>query len=309
MSEEKQSFFKRLTQGLAKTRNHIASNFDSIFGGGLDEDFFEDIEEILITSDFGVQTTERVVEKLEERVKDEHITDGAVCKEALKNILKDELREDEDSDLYGFEDVPSVILLVGVNGAGKTTTAGKLASNYKNEGKRVMLAAADTYRAAAVDQLKTWSERSSVTMISGSENSDPASVVYDACHAAQARKTDLLICDTAGRLHNKKNLMNELNKIYRVVEKEYPDAKLETFVVLDGTTGQNALVQAKEFGESAKLTGAIITKLDGTAKGGIALAVKTELGIPVKFIGVGEQIGDLQKFDADAFVEAMFEGE
>ena len=200
-----------------------------------------------------------------------------------------------------------VILLVGVNGAGKTTTAGKLASSYRNAGKRVLLAAADTYRAAATDQLKKWSERSEVPMIMGAEGSDPASVVFDAVHAAKARKTDLLICDTAGRLHNKKNLMNELNKIYRVIEKEYPEAHMETFVVLDGTTGQNALVQAREFGESAKLDGAVITKLDGTAKGGMAMAVQEELGIPIKFIGVGEHLEDLQKFDPDAFVDALFE--
>ena len=307
MAEEKKSFFKRLSEGLAKTRNHIAAGFDTIFLGttGIDDDFYDDIEELLITSDFGVQTTENIIEELRQRVYDRHITKASDCRAMLIEILKEELRS--DADLYAFENVPSVILLVGVNGAGKTTTAGKLASSYRNAGKRVLLAAADTYRAAATDQLKKWSERSEVPMIMGAEGSDPASVVFDAVHAAKARKTDLLICDTAGRLHNKKNLMNELNKIYRVIEKEYPEAHMETFVVLDGTTGQNALVQAREFGESAKLDGAVITKLDGTAKGGMAMAVQEELGIPIKFIGVGEHLEDLQKFDPDAFVDALFE--
>ena len=307
MAEEKKSFFKRLSEGLAKTRNHIAAGFDTIFLGttGIDDDFYDDIEELLITSDFGVQTTENIIEELRQRVYDRHITKASDCRAMLIEILKEELRS--DADLYAFENAPSVILLVGANGAGKTTTAGELASSYRNAGKRVLLAAADTYRAAATDQLKKWSERSEVPMIMGAEGSDPASVVFDAVHAAKARKTDLLICDTAGRLHNKKNLMNELNKIYRVIEKEYPEAHMETFVVLDGTTGQNALVQAREFGESAKLDGAVITKLDGTAKGGMAMAVQEELGIPIKFIGVGEHLEDLQKFDPDAFVDALFE--
>ncbi|MBQ1332045.1 MAG: signal recognition particle-docking protein FtsY [Lachnospiraceae bacterium] len=306
MAEEKKSFFKRLSEGLTKTRNHIAAGFDEIFLGtsGIDDDFYDDIEELLITSDFGVQTTEKVIEELRQRVYDGHITKTGDCRQLLIRILKEQLTQ--EGDLYAFEQVPSVILLVGVNGAGKTTTAGKLAANYRNAGKRVLLAAADTYRAAATDQLKKWSERSEVPMITGAEGSDPASVVFDAAHAAKARKTDLLICDTAGRLHNKKNLMNELNKIFRVLEKEYPEAHLETLVVLDGTTGQNALVQAKEFGESTKLDGAIITKLDGTAKGGMAMAVQDELNIPVKFIGVGEHLEDLQKFDPEAFVDALF---
>ena len=307
MSEEKKGFFKRLVAGLTKTRDNIVSGFDSIFSGysAIDEDFYEEIEETLIMGDLGIHTTMAVMENLKSKVKEQHIKEPAECKELLKNSLKEQMNLGENA--YEFENRPSVVLVFGVNGVGKTTSVGKLAGQLKDSGKKVLLAAADTFRAAAIEQLTEWANRAGVDVISGQEGSDPAAIVYDAVHAAKARKTDVLICDTAGRLHNKKNLMEELRKIYRIIDKEYPEAYKETLVVLDGTTGQNALAQAKQFGEVADITGIILTKLDGTAKGGIAIAIQSELGIPVKYIGIGEKIDDLQKFDADQFIDALFE--
>lgn len=307
MSEEKKGFFKRLVAGLTKTRDNIVSGFDSIFSGysAIDEDFYEEIEETLIMGDLGIHTTMAVMENLKSKVKEQHIKEPAECKELLKNSLKEQMNLGENA--YEFENRPSVVLVIGVNGVGKTTSVGKLAGQLKDSGKKVLLAAADTFRAAAIEQLTEWANRAGVDVISGQEGSDPAAIVYDAVHAAKARKTDVLICDTAGRLHNKKNLMEELRKIYRIIDKEYPEAYKETLVVLDGTTGQNALAQAKQFGEVADITGIILTKLDGTAKGGIAIAIQSELGIPVKYIGIGEKIDDLQKFDADQFIDALFE--
>lgn len=305
MAEEKKGFFRRLVQGLTKTRKSIGNGLNSIFGlPYIDDDFYEELEETLIMSDMGVQTTEAVIEKLQEDVRENHIKDPAACRDFLMDSIKEQMHV-SDTD-YAFEDQTSVVLFVGVNGVGKTTTIGKLALKLKDQGRKVVLAAADTFRAAAAEQLNVWAERAGVEIISGQEGQDPASVVYDAVSAAKARKADVLLVDTAGRLHNKKNLMNELNKIYRILGKEYPEAYLETLLVLDGTTGQNALVQAKSFAEAANITGIVLTKLDGTAKGGIAVAIQSELNIPVKYIGVGESIEDLQKFDPDEFVDALF---
>ena len=298
--------FSRLKDGLTKTRKSIASGLDYVFNGftHIDEDFYEELEEILVMADIGVTTTEIILDDLRKKVSENHITKPEECRELLISCIKEQMKVPEDA--YDFENRQSVIMMIGVNGVGKTTTCGKLAANYKNEGKNVVLCAADTFRAAAIEQLQMWSERSGVPIISQKEGSDPAAVVYDACNSARSKKTDLLICDTAGRLHNKKNLMDELGKINRVIDREFPDAHRETLVVLDGTTGQNALIQAKQFNEVAKITGIVITKLDGTAKGGIAIAIQRELNIPVKFIGVGEHLEDLQKFDVDAYVTALF---
>ena len=304
---EKKGFFKRLVSGLTKTRNSIASSINSVFSGfsKIDEDFYEELEEILIMADMGVYTTEKVIDSLREKVKENKIKEPEECRQLLVNSIKEQMKVDEKA--YDFENEKSVVLLIGVNVVGKTTTTGKLASRYKSEGKKVLMAAADTFRAAAIEQLTEWSNRSGVDIIAQKEGSDPAAVVYDAVNAAKARNTDILLCDTAGRLHNKKNLMEELKKISRIIEREYPDARREAFIVLDGTTGQNALSQAKQFSEVTDLTGIILTKLDGTAKGGIAIAIQSELNIPVKYIGVGEQIEDLQRFDSDAFVNALFD--
>ena len=304
---EKKGFFKRLVSGLSKTRNSIASSINSVFSGFsmIDEDFYEELEEILIMADMGVYTTEKVIDSLREKVKENKIKEPEECRQLFVNSIKEQMKVDEKA--YDFENEKSVVLLIGVNGVGKTTTTGKLASRYKSEGKKVLMAAADTFRAAAIEQLTEWSNRSGVDIIAQKEGSDPAAVVYDAVNAAKARNTDILLCDTAGRLHNKKNLMEELKKISRIIEREYPDARREAFIVLDGTTGQNALSQAKQFSEVTDLTGIILTKFDGTAKGGIAIAIQSELNIPVKYIGVGEQIEDLQRFDSDAFVNALFD--
>lgn len=306
MSEEKKGFFSRLVEGLTKTRNNIMSGFDAIFSGfsNIDEDFYEELEEVLVMADLGIHTTENIIEELKRKVKEQHIKEPQACKQLLSDTIKEQMRVDEEA--YQFEHQTSVVLVIGVNGVGKTTTIGKLAGQYKKAGKKVVLAAADTFRAAAIEQLTEWAHRAGVDIIAGQEGSDPASVIYDAIAAAKARKADILLCDTAGRLHNKKNLMEELKKINRIIEREYPDAYRETLVVLDGTTGQNALEQARQFGEVADLTGIILTKLDGTAKGGIAVAIQSELNVPVKYIGVGEHIDDLQKFDADTFVNALF---
>ena len=304
---EKKGFFKRMVEGLTKTRNNIVSGIDSIFSGfsAIDEDFYEEIEEILIMGDLGINATTAIVEDLKQKVKEQHIKEPAECKQLLIDSIKEQMNVGETA--YEFENRQSVVLVIGVNGVGKTTSVGKLAGKLKNQGKRVILAAADTFRAAAGEQLTEWANRAGVEIISGQEGSDPAAVVYDAIQASRARHADVLLCDTAGRLHNKKNLMAELGKINRVIEREYPEAYRETLVVLDGTTGQNALAQAKQFSEIADITGIILTKLDGTAKGGIAVAIHSELGIPVKYIGVGESIDDLQKFDADEFVNALFD--
>ena len=306
MAEEKQGFFKRLVNGLAKTRENIVSGIDSIFSGfsSIDDDFYEEIEEILIMGDIGINATTAIIEDLKTQVAEKHIKDPAECKQLLINSVTEQMRVEDTQ--YEFENRKSVILVVGVNGVGKTTSVGKLAGKLKDQGKKVVLAAADTFRAAAGEQLTQWANRAGVEIIGGQDGADPASVVYDAVAAAKARNADVLLCDTAGRLHNKKNLMEELRKIYRILEREYPEAYLETLVVLDGTTGQNALIQARQFSEAANLTGIILTKLDGTAKGGIAVAIQSELNIPVKYIGVGESIDDLQKFDAQAFVNALF---
>ena len=290
MAEEKKGFFKRLVQGLAKTRDNIVSGIDSIFSGfsSIDEDFYEEIEEILIMGDLGVHATTAIIENLKQKVKEERIKEPKQCKELLIASIREQM--DVGETAYRFEQEKSVVLVIGVNGVGKTTSVGKLAGKLKEQGKKVVLAAADTFRAAAGEQLSEWANRAGVEMIGGQEGADPASVVYDAVAAAKARNADVLLCDTAGRLHNKKNLMEELKKIHRILEKEYDDAFRETLVVLDGTTGQNALAQAKQFSEVAEITGIILTKMDGTAKGGIAVAIQSELGIPVKYIGVGESI-------------------
>ncbi|MDO4345154.1 MAG: signal recognition particle-docking protein FtsY [Eubacteriales bacterium] len=304
--EEKKGFFKRLAEGLSKTRANIVSGIDNIFSGfsSIDDDFYDEIEETLIMGDLGINATTAIIDDLKKKVKENHIKEPAECKQYLIDSIRQQM--DVGDTAYEFENRTSVVLVIGVNGVGKTTSVGKLAGKLKDQGKKVILAAADTFRAAAGEQLSEWANRAGVEIISGQEGSDPAAVVYDAVAAAKARHADVLLCDTAGRLHNKKNLMNELGKINRILEKEYPEAFRETLVVLDGTTGQNALVQAREFSEVADITGIILTKLDGTAKGGIAVAIHSELGIPVKYIGVGESIDDLQKFNADEFVNALF---
>lgn len=305
---EKKGFFGKLIHGLTKTRDNLKSGIDSLFSGfsEIDEDFYEELEEILIMADIGVVTTEKIIDHLREKVKEQKIKEIAVCRQLLIDSIKEQMRVNETA--YEFETRQSVVLLIGVNGVGKTTSVGKLAGQLKNRGKKVIVAAADTFRAAAIEQLTEWANRANVEIIAGQEGGDPAAVVFDAVNAAKARKADVLICDTAGRLHNKKNLMEELRKINRIIDREFPGVHRETLVVLDGTTGQNALAQAKQFGEVADITGIILTKLDGTAKGGIAIAIQSEMNIPVKYIGIGEQIDDLQKFDADAFVDALFEG-
>ena len=303
---EKKGFLGKLISGLTKTRDNLKSGIDSIFSGFSEiyEEIYEELEEVLIMADIGVATTEKIIDDLREKVKEQKIKEISVCRELLIRSIKEQMRVEETA--YEFEHEKSVVLLIGVNGVGKTTSVGKLAGQLKAQGKKVILAAADTFRAAAIEQLTEWSNRANVELIAGQEGGDPAAVVYDAVNAAKARKADVLICDTAGRLHNKKNLMEELRKINRIIDREYPEAHRETLVVLDGTTGQNALAQAKQFGEVADITGIILTKLDGTAKGGIAIAIQSEMHIPVKYIGIGEKIEDLQKFDADAFVDALF---
>lgn len=304
---KKKGFFGKLIDGLTKTRDSFVSGLENVFSGfsEIDDDFYEELEEVLIMADIGVATTEKIIENLQAKVKENKIKEVAVCRQLLIDSIKEQMRVHDDA--YDFENKKSVVMLIGVNGVGKTTSVGKLASQFKADGKKVILAAADTFRAAAIEQLTEWSNRAGVELIAGQDGGDPAAVVFDAVNAAKARNADILICDTAGRLHNKKNLMEELKKINRIVEREYPDAYRETFVVLDGTTGQNALAQAKQFSQVADITGIILTKLDGTAKGGIAIAIQSEMNIPVKYIGIGEHIEDLQKFDADAFVDALFE--
>lgn len=307
MSEEKKGFFARLKEGLTKTRDNIVRGIDSVFNGysAIDEDFYEELEEILIMGDIGVNATAKIVERLRRQVKEQRLKEPSECKQLLIESIREQMQVSETA--YDFEREQSVIMVIGVNGVGKTTSVGKLAGKLKENGRRVLIAAADTFRAAAGEQLREWTDRAGVDMIGGKEGSDPASVVYDAVNAAKARQADVLLIDTAGRLHNKKNLMEELKKMNRIIDREFPDAHRENLIVLDGTTGQNALVQAREFGEVAQLTGIILTKMDGTAKGGIAVAIQSELNVPVKYIGVGETIEDLQKFHPDEFVNALFD--
>lgn len=305
-AEKEKGFFARLKEGLTKTRNSINESFNQLFSGfsSIDEDFYDELEETLIMADLGLDTTERIIDNLKDMVKKNHIKEVEACRELVVNIIKEQMLVEDSA--YDFEDQKTVMLIIGVNGVGKTTSIGKLAAQYKKRGKRVMMCAADTFRAAAIDQLKTWANRAGVEIISQQEGSDPAAVTYDAVKAAAARDVDILLVDTAGRLHNKKNLMDELAKMKRIIEKEYGDAHLETLIVLDGSTGQNALEQARQFSTVTKIDGIILTKLDGTAKGGIAIAIQSELSVPVKYIGVGEQIDDLQKFDPESYVNALF---
>ena len=309
MAEGKKGFFARLKEGLTKTRNNIVRGIDSVFSGfsAIDDDFYEELEEILIMGDIGVNATADIITRLKSQIKEKHIKEPQACKQLLIDSIKEQMRVNENA--YDFQKRQSIVMVIGVNGVGKTTSVGKLAGKLKDNGRKVLIAAADTFRAAAGDQLAEWAKRADVPMVGGNEGADPASVVYDAVNAAKARGVDVLLIDTAGRLHNKKNLMEELRKMNRIVDREFPDAHRENLIVLDGTTGQNALVQAREFGEVANLTGIILTKLDGTAKGGIAVAIQSELRVPVKYIGVGETIDDLQEFDSDQFVNALFDVE
>ena len=303
---EKKGFFKRLVSGLSKTRDNIVSGIDSIFSAfsKIDDEFYEELEETLIMGDIGVNATMEIIENLKEKVKENKIKEPAACKELLIETITEQMNLGENA--YDFENQKSVLMVIGVNGVGKTTSIGKLAGQFKNEGKKVVLAAADTFRAAAADQLKEWANHAGVDIIAGAEGADPGSVLFDAIAASKSRDADILLCDTAGRLHNKKNLMEELKKIDRIIEKEYNGVYRENLIVLDATTGQNALAQARTFMECTDITGVILTKMDGTAKGGIAVAIQSELGIPVKYIGVGEKIEDLQKFNSRDFVEALF---
>jgi len=309
MEEKKKGFFSRLVEGLTKTRNAVVSGIENVFLGYevIDEDFYEELEETLIMGDIGIRASTDIIEELRKRVKEEHLNSPAQCREVLIDTIKRKM--DLGENAYEFENRKSVVFVIGVNGVGKTTSVGKLASQLKNDGKKVLVVAADTFRAAAIEQLEEWTKRAGVDIIAQNEGSDPGAVVFDACKAAKARNTDVMIVDTAGRLHNKKNLMEELKKINKIIEREYPDAYRETLVVLDGTTGQNALEQARAFNEAANITGIILTKLDGSAKGGIAVAIQAELSIPVKYIGVGEKIDDLQKFNSKEFVDALFSNE
>lgn len=299
--------FSKIKEGLKKTRDSVLSGVNGIINSftKIDEELFEELEETLVMSDIGVQTSSEICDKLRKRIKETGITDPSEIMGLMKEIITEMLGEDEGLCL---ETKPSVILVIGVNGVGKTTTIGKLSLRLKNEGKKVVLGAADTFRAAAIDQLGIWAERAGVTMVKSVEGTDPASVVFDTIASAKSKNADVIICDTAGRLHNKKNLMDELAKIYRVIGRELPDASVETLLVLDAATGQNAVNQAREFKNVADITGIVLTKLDGTAKGGIIIAIRNELGIPVKFVGVGEGIDDFQPFSAEEFAEGIFEG-
>ena len=309
MEEKKKGFFSRLVEGLTKTRNAVVSGIENVFLGYdvIDEDFYEELEETLIMGDIGIRASTDIIEELRKRVKEDHLNSPSQCRDVLIDTIKQ--RMDLGENAYEFENRKSVVFVIGVNGVGKTTSVGKLASQLKNEGKKVLVVAADTFRAAAIEQLEEWTKRAGVDIIAQNEGSDPGAVVFDACKAAKARNADVMIVDTAGRLHNKKNLMEELKKINKIIEREYPDAYGETLVVLDGTTGQNALEQARVFNEAANITGIILTKLDGSAKGGIAVAIQAELSIPVKYVGVGEKIDDLHKFNSKEFVDALFSNE
>ena len=299
-------FFDKLKKGLAKTRFNVTNSVNQVFSSYdvVDDDFYEELEEIMIMSDMGVRTTDEIISNLKERVINENIQNTVEVKKVLMDTIKDQMRVNEAD--FAFEDQKSLILMIGVNGVGKTTTVGKLANLYRRQGKSVLIAAADTFRAGAAEQLTEWAKRAKVPIITGKDGGDPGAVVYDAIQAAKARDTDILIVDTAGRLHNKNNLMKEMSKLFKIIAREYGFAHLETLIVLDGTTGQNALMQAREFAEVTAITGIVLTKLDGTAKGGIAIAIQSELGFPVKYFGVGEKIDDMQRFDSDAFVDALF---
>lgn len=300
-------FFSKLKEGLTKTRDNIVSGIDSVFSGfsSIDDDFYDELEETLIMGDIGVVATEEILDDLKNKVKENKIKNPADCKQLLIDSIKEKMNLGENA--YEFENRKSIVMLIGVNGVGKTTSVGKLAGLLKAQNKKVIMAAADTFRAAAIEQLTEWSNRTGADIIAQSEGSDPAAVIYDSIAACKARKADVLLCDTAGRLQNKKNLMEELRKIDRVIEREYYDAYRENLIVLDATTGQNALSQLREFNDVTNITGIILTKMDGTAKGGIAVAIQAEFGIPVKYIGVGEKVEDLQKFDSDTFVNALFD--
>ena len=304
--EAKVSLFERLKQGLSKAKQGITDRVDQVLKSytKVDDELIEEIEEILITADVGVETTMDIIDKLTDAIKTKKITDPQDVKGELKLIIEEILTNDNST--LDVRHSPSIIVMVGVNGVGKTTTIGKLAARYKKEGKKVLIAAGDTFRAAAIDQLEVWSNRSGVDIIKHQEGADPGAVIFDSIKAAKARNTDLLICDTAGRLHNKSNLMNELSKVFKIIDREYPEAKREVLLVVDATTGQNAVSQAKSFKQVCDITGIVLTKLDGTAKGGVVLAVKSEVDVPVKLIGVGEKMEDLQDFDAKAFSEALF---
>lgn len=307
VKKEKTSFFKRMFSGLEKTRQNLNYKLQTVFKGtDINDDFYDELEEVLVTSDIGVETVMNIIDNLKERIVRENVLDR---KDALP-LLKDEIKRIMNDNIttrdLKLEPSPAILLVVGVNGVGKTTTIGKLSYQFRQEGKSVLIAAADTFRAAAIEQLKEWANRANVDIIAHEESADPASVIFDAIMAAKARKTDILICDTAGRLHNKQNLMNELNKIKRVIDREFPNAVKENLLVLDATTGQNAIIQAKSFKETSDITGVCVTKLDGTAKGGVIIALESELHLPVKIIGVGEKIEDLQAFNVDDFVEALF---
>lgn len=299
--------FSKLKEGLTKTRDNIVSGIDNIFNGfsSIDDDFYEELEETLIMGDIGVRATDEIIEDLKAKVKENKIKDPKDCKQLLIDTIKEKMNFGPNA--YEFENTKSIVMLIGVNGVGKTTSVGKLAGHLKEQNKKVVLAAADTFRAAAIEQLTEWANRVGADIIAQNEGSDPAAVIYDSIAAAKARHADVLLCDTAGRLQNKKNLMEELRKIDRVIEREYADAYRENLIVLDATTGQNALSQLREFNDVTNITGIILTKMDGTAKGGIAVAIQAEFGIPVKYIGVGEQVKDLQKFDSDTFVNALFD--
>ena len=298
--------FSKLVHGLTKTRDGVVKGLNSVFRGfgKIDDEFYEELEETLIMGDLGVTTTEKIIDELKEKVKEQKIKEPEACKELLIDSIKQQM--DIGENAYEFENRKSVILVIGVNGVGKTTSIGKIAAGLKKQGKKVILAAADTFRAAAIEQLTEWAHRAEVEIIAQHEGSDPGAVVYDALQAAKARNADVLICDTAGRLHNKKNLMDELKKIDKIIDREFPDAYRENLIVLDGTTGQNALMQLKEFKEVTDISGIVLTKMDGTAKGGIAVAIQAEYGVPVKYIGVGEKTEDLQKFNSEDFVNALF---
>ncbi len=304
----KKGFFQKLLDGLDKTRQDMTSKINSVFSAyhKVDEELFDDLEEILVTADIGINTTMEIIDNLRDKVKENRVTEPEVVRDMLKEEIENTMIANIEDNKLNIEPSPAIILVVGVNGVGKTTTIGKLSNNLKQSGKSVLVAAGDTFRAAAIEQLEEWGNRANVDVISHSEGADPAAVIYDGIQAAKSRKIDVLICDTAGRLHNKKNLMNELNKIFRVVENEYSDATLEVLLVLDATTGQNAILQAKTFKEVVNISGIALTKLDGTAKGGVVIALQSELGIPVKLVGVGEGIDDLQEFDSKDFVEAIF---
>ena len=307
VKKEKTSFFKRMFSGLEKTRQNLNYKLQTVFKGtDINDDFYDELEEVLVTSDIGVETVMNIIDNLKERIVRENVLDRKDALPLLKDEIKKIMNDNITSRDLKLGPSPAILLVVGVNGVGKTTTIGKLSYQFRQEGKSVLIAAADTFRAAAIEQLKEWANRANVDIIAHEESADPASVIFDAIMAAKARKTDILICDTAGRLHNKQNLMNELNKIKRVIDREFPNAVKENLLVLDATTGQNAIIQAKSFKETSDITGVCVTKLDGTAKGGVIIALESELHLPVKIIGVGEKIEDLQAFNVDDFVEALF---